>query len=454
MNENLPNSNELPVGWITTLLSEISEINMGQSPPSETYNNIGNGLPFFQGKAEFTELHPVVEKWCSQPNKIAETNDILLSVRAPVGTTNIANQRCCIGRGLAAIRYTPNHKFLFYYLRLIEKKLDEKGTGTTFKAISGEILRHININLPPLPEQHAIVSKIEQLFSELDKGIESLKTAQQQLKVYRQSVLKWAFNKSTGAESVPVVRLEQVCEFITKGTTPSKDKLYFQSGEIPFIKVYNLTFNGSLDFSIAPTFISKETHGGFLNRSKVIPGDVLMNIVGPPLGKVSIVPNIFSEWNINQAIVRFRCKEFLLKKYLAYYLLSATTINRYSKKAKATAGQFNLTLEICRDIKIPLPSVTEQHQIVQEIEARLSECDNMEATITTSLLQAEALRQSILKKAFEGKLLNERELEAVRQDPTWEPAERLLERIRSEKAGFHSEKKGRKSKSGVKCSLK
>ena len=193
MNKSVLYNKELPAGWLTALLSEISEINMGQSPPSETYNNKGNGLPFFQGKAEFTALHPVVEKWCSRPNKIAETNDILLSVRAPVGTTNIANQRCCIGRGLAAIRYTPNHKFLFYYFRLIERKLDEKGTGTTFKAISCEVLRNINVNVPPLPEQHAIVSKIEQPFSELDKGIESLKTAQQQLKVYRQSVLKWAF---------------------------------------------------------------------------------------------------------------------------------------------------------------------------------------------------------------------------------------------------------------------
>src|SRR3972149_3952962 len=179
MSESVSNSNELPAGWITTLLKEISEINRGQSPPSATYNNIGNGLPFFQGKAEFSELHPVVKKWCSQPNKIAETNDILLSVRAPVGTTNIANQKWCIGRGLAAIRYSYNNLFVFYFLRLIEKKLDELGTGTTFRAISGEVLRETEIPLPPLPEQHRIVSKTEELISELDKGIESLKTAQQ-----------------------------------------------------------------------------------------------------------------------------------------------------------------------------------------------------------------------------------------------------------------------------------
>ena len=82
-------------GWITTELNQVAEIIMGQSPPSSTYNENDIGLPFFQGKAEFTELYPIVSKWCSEPNKIAESNDILISVRAPVGATNIANQKCC-----------------------------------------------------------------------------------------------------------------------------------------------------------------------------------------------------------------------------------------------------------------------------------------------------------------------------------------------------------------------
>jgi len=114
MNKN--KTDELPGGWVQVALNDIAEILMGQSPPSETYNSEGIGLPFFQGKAEFTDLHPVAEKWCREPNKIADAEDILMSVRAPVGTTNIANQKCCIGRGLAAIRYNHNTKFLFYFL--------------------------------------------------------------------------------------------------------------------------------------------------------------------------------------------------------------------------------------------------------------------------------------------------------------------------------------------------
>src|SRR5690349_12399479 len=101
-------------------------------------------------------------------------------------------------------------------------------------------------------------------------------------------------------------RAEQLCEFITKGTTPTAEKLYRETGEVPFIKVYNLTDRGLLDFSISPTFVSEQTHSRDLARSKVFPGDVLMNIVGPPLGKVSIVSNLYPEWNINQAIAFFR----------------------------------------------------------------------------------------------------------------------------------------------------
>ena len=183
---------DIPEHWEVKKLGEVCEIIMGQSPPSSSYNSSGLGMPFFQGKAEFTELYPIVEKWCDAPKKIALPNDILLSVRAPVGTTNIANQKCCIGRGLAVIRY-ENYKYVFYFLRSIEQQLDKKGTGTTFRAISGETIRTTDIPLPPIPEQQAIVAKIEELLSELDNGKQQLQTALQQLKVYRQSLLKWAF---------------------------------------------------------------------------------------------------------------------------------------------------------------------------------------------------------------------------------------------------------------------
>ena len=108
--------------WIEIELGKVCVVNMGQSPPSSTYNSAGKGMPFFQGKAEFTELHPVVKKWCTAPKKTARKGDILISVRAPVGSTNIANVDCAIGRGLAAITYPFGNKYLWYYLKLIEIK--------------------------------------------------------------------------------------------------------------------------------------------------------------------------------------------------------------------------------------------------------------------------------------------------------------------------------------------
>jgi type I restriction enzyme S subunit len=503
----LDKSTELPIGWEITKIGKFAEVIMGQSPPSDTYNNEKIGLPFFQGKAEFTDLHPAIKKWCSEPNKIGLPNDILVSVRAPVGSVNIANVECCIGRGLSAIRYIECNKFLFYFFKHIEKKLDEQGTGTTFRAISGEVLKNFPIYLPPVKEQHRIVAKIETLFSELDKGIESFKTAREQLKIYRQSLLKHAFSgklteqwraenpdklenaqallqrieterqqryqqqlkdweandkqgsKPKALKTLPpltteelaalpelpngwiYIRAEEISDFITKGTTPSKELLFEGNGEIPFIKVYNLTKTGFLDFSIDPTFVSRKTHNGFLARSKVYPGDVLMNIVGPPLGKVSIVPDSYPEWNINQAISIFRTN-LISSRFLATYLAHEDTVRVMMKKSKATAGQFNLTLEICRETLIPFCGKNEQAEIENLIDAKTFGIDQLDQTITTALQQAEALRQSILKKAFSGQL--------VPQDPSDEPASVLLERIRLEKAALSVKPKSIKPK---RCSL-
>ena len=186
---------DLPNGWAIEKLSNFVDIIMGQSPPSDTYNTNGKGLPFFQGKAEFGAIYPTVEKYCSEPNKIASQGAVLLSIRAPVGPTNLTRLDCCIGRGLAALHPLDNinSKFILYLFRALEPQISKEGTGSTFKGINKQFIENLTIALPPLEEQVRIVNKIEENFSELDKGIEYLKTAQEQLKVYHQSVLKYAF---------------------------------------------------------------------------------------------------------------------------------------------------------------------------------------------------------------------------------------------------------------------
>jgi len=185
---------ELPVGWELVPLKDAVHIILGQSPSSSTYNYEGEGLPFFQGKTEFGEIYPTVRKWCTEPKKIAEQEDVLVSVRAPVGPTNLAPYKCAIGRGLAALRPLrgSDSRYFLYLIRRYQNNLAALGTGTTFEAISGDTLKKFMVPIAPPKQQKFIIAKIEELFSHIDAGIEALKKAKQLLKQYRQSVLKAA----------------------------------------------------------------------------------------------------------------------------------------------------------------------------------------------------------------------------------------------------------------------
>ena len=195
---------------------------------------------------------------------------------------------------------------------------------------------------------------------------------------------------------------EQISDFITKGTTPSATKLLEGGGDVRFLKVYNLTFSGRLNYNFKPAFVDQSVHQGELARSRVVAGDVLINIVGPPLGQVSIVPAEIVEANINQAIARYRPINGLSNRFLAYTLMTDSVMSWAIKRAKTTAGQSNLTLELCRELPIPLPSFSEQVQTINEIDRRLSVTEELEATIETNLKRAERLRQTILQQAFSG----------------------------------------------------
>lgn len=147
-------------------LETFCNINMGQSPDSITYNTEGNGLPFFQGNADFGEIHPKTRIWCSAPTKVAHAGDILISVRAPIGALNIVNEKCCIGRGLSAltVNYSVcDQKFLWYALTSKVDELNSKGTGSTFKAINKKALGDTEIFLPPLDEQYHIVAILDKV---------------------------------------------------------------------------------------------------------------------------------------------------------------------------------------------------------------------------------------------------------------------------------------------------
>ncbi len=188
---SLDGAQSVPSGWEDVALRDCCEVIQGQSPPGSTYNGVGEGLPFFQGKAEFGDVYPTPAKWCSSPTKIAQPDDVLISIRAPVGPTNLAPSVSCIGRGLAAVRPRAGipPRYVLYALRATVDDLSARATGSTFEAISGAALRFHRIRLAPLPEQHRIVAAIEQQFTRLDSAVAELEQARARLKRYRSAVL-------------------------------------------------------------------------------------------------------------------------------------------------------------------------------------------------------------------------------------------------------------------------
>ncbi|MFH1472721.1 MAG: restriction endonuclease subunit S, partial [Nanoarchaeota archaeon] len=154
---------KLPDNWKIVKLGDVSEIIMGQSPPSNTYNCENNGLPFYQGKTEFRTRYPKGKICCSSPKKTAKKQDILMSVRAPVGSVNIANMDCCIGRGLCAIRCGDKLDFMYVYhfLKTNEKIISSMGVGSTFTAINKKTIEELKIPIPSIPIQRRIISILE-----------------------------------------------------------------------------------------------------------------------------------------------------------------------------------------------------------------------------------------------------------------------------------------------------
>lgn len=159
-------------------LKDVCKINMGQSPDSSSYNNKKEGIPFYQGNADFGEKHPMPRVWCNAPTKIAQPKDILMSVRAPIGALNYAQEKCCIGRGLAAI--TPDKdklslEFLYWFLRGKNSELNSKGTGSTFKAISKKTLEEVRVPLIDLEKQQKMAQALEKTYSVIQMRTKQLK---------------------------------------------------------------------------------------------------------------------------------------------------------------------------------------------------------------------------------------------------------------------------------------
>lgn len=486
---------EIPSTWKWIRIGDVCDIIGGGTPNSNDSSNFEDGqipwitpadLSGYKEKYIHRGARNLTTKGLAESSaKIMKRGAVLFSSRAPIGYVAIAAQPMATNQGFKSFLPPDGivSEFIYYYLQFAKRLAVELASGTTFLEISAKKAAVIPSPLPPLPEQHRIVAKIEELFSELDKSVESLKTAQQQLKVYRQAVLKWAFEgklteewrtnqkKFTPTEDlVGYIRQEHSKEFqrlgkkskmiqpllpevlitlptipaewswlkindITTGVEYGTSSKSSEVGTVPVIRMGNIQ-NSKIVWDDL-VFTSDETEIG---KYKLQKDDVLFNRTNSPelVGKTAIFLGERTAIFAGYLIRLNHIKTVIHAKYLNYYLNSFVA-KSYGNSVKTDGvNQSNINGEKLINYPLPICSIEEQHQIVLAIESRLSVCDKLEETISHSLKQAEALRQSILQQAFAGKL--------VPQDPQDEPAAALLARIRSDREATAPAKKAKATK--------
>lgn len=290
------------------------------------------------------------------------------------------------------LRSKTNNEFLCYYLNYFNYK--NYVSGTTRLKLTQAQMRKIPIPNIPSDEQSRIVASIEELFSELDKAVDTLKTTKEQLEVYRQTILVDAFRAATNST---YLKVGCVCAKIVD--CPHSTPKWEKSGKL-CLRTTNFK-RGYLDLQ-SPNYVSEET---FHDRNRRIipqPGDVLYSREGSVLGIACTIPsNVYP--CLGQRMMLLRSGEKLNNCYLMHYLNSPMVTNHVIA-TKGGTGSPHINVGDIKEFKIPIPSLEEQSNIVRQIEEQLSSCDNVEKTVDAILAQADAMRQSILKQAFEGTL--------------------------------------------------
>jgi len=504
--------------WIEVELQEVFETVTGNTPSKQEIDNYGQDIPFIKPPDITNSAIKSISEYLSNKGKlkarVLPSNSVLITCIGNLGRVGFNKVEVAFNQQINAILPTDfiDFKFTFYQAQSgsFRNQLESLSTSTTVALVNKSSFNSVKIEVSPLPIQRAIVSKIEALFSDLDNGIANFKKAQDQLKIYRQAVLKKAFegeltkewrekqthlptaeellkqikeerqnhynqqiedwkkavkvwekngkvgkrpSRISKPKELPNVKESDVETYENLPTTWQWSKfgnVTYKIGDIdhkmpktvsngyPYLSTGDLNKDGTIDFSGAKT-ISKEDFERLSLKIKPEKGDIIFPRYG------TIGRNILIDFD-KEFLVSYACaiiknvKGLMSSKFALYYSLSPV-IKKEIKRYTVETTQANIGIASIENFVFPLCSTEEQHQIVQEIESRLSVCDKVEQSINESIEKAEALRQSILKKAFEGKLLSHAEIELCKAAADYEPASELLKKIQAEKLAKELEKK-------------
>lgn len=380
--------------WEIKTLGEVCEVIAGQSPESRFYNKNGKGLPFYQGKKDFGDVYlnpPIV--WTENVTKEAVEGDILMSVRAPVGPTNFATQKICIGRGLAAIRSKDkmNKNYLFYFFKFFEESI-ETNKGAVFDSINKKQIEDINLLVPPLVEQKRIVKILDEKF----EAIEELKKVTEQqivdVKELFESRLNEMFEKILTTNNLVV--MSDIYD-VRDGTHESPK---YQNDGYPLVTSKNLKDGELLMENIK--YISEKDYLDICRRSEVSRGDVLLAMIGT-IGNPVVIkdePNFAIK---NVALFKVPVNQD--SDFLRYYLMTKLVIDKMKKDAKGATQKF-VGLGYLRSFLVPDVSFFEQKKIIKELDELSEKTKELEAIFRRKIADLEELKKSYLEQAFSGNL--------------------------------------------------
>ena len=374
-------------------LEEICAINMGQSPDSSTYNEDGNGLPFFQGNADFGEIYPAVRMWCSEPTKIAREKDILISVRAPIGALNIANCECCIGRGLAALTVNEDicaQEYLWHALSGKVDELNSKSTGSTFKAINKKTLSETEIPLPPIDEQHKIAAVLDKVSDLIAKRQQQLDKLDEMIKARFMEIFG---DSETNTKNWRVLPMSKIC------SVGSSKRIYQSeqsSSGVPFWRISDLTSLITTGTVTPELYIPEERYKELKTQGQVpAPGDILITSRGT-LGQCYIV-KVNDRFYFQDGMISWLSgyMDGVTPLYISY-LFTMPGFRKQIDSMQAGSTVAYLSITMIKKLKVMLPDIESQQQFASFV----SKTEKTKITISRSLEKLETLKKALMQEYF------------------------------------------------------
>lgn len=368
-------------------LINLCTLNMGQSPDSTTYNENKDGIPFYQGNADFGEIYPKNRIWCSAPVKIAQAGDILISVRAPIGALNFANEECCIGRGVAAI--TPieekcNKKYLYYALQSMTEDLQAKGTGSTFKAISKKVLEDVQIPIVTLPQQEKIASTLDKITSLISLHQKQLAKLDELVKA---RFVEMFGDTESNSKHIEIRKLGSISEKISDGVHAKPE--YTVDGK-PFLSVININ-TGKIVFDNCK-YVSEESYKKMIKSTFPEKGDVLYTKVGATYGIPAYV-DTDRKFCLYVSVCLIKPKHDEINSRFLSLQMGMPFIKHQADKRIKGIGVPDLHLNQIKDFDILCPRREDQEKYVdfahkvEEAKKPIQESLNRLQTLKASLMQ-------------------------------------------------------------------